>query len=451
MKRNLKLWAIVGLASLPLLLAGCDSKENMYDPAKADALLKAEYSAKFIAKYGEFAADHSWDATSNFPKYQSSRAAGYAPTKGDYYNVEGNTLDWLQEKLKNEQDNSALGKPFAMTVPNNKFTIVPIFQGSANYRWKLHLVVGEGENGQDIEFWSKSQGIQYKYWNWGKWDWADLSGGGNTESVRDVRSRQYTFDLTDYAGQLMYFYLKVEKYVSNWWGGGSWEAVGNMSSLEHQMLALSDCPRPSNIGKENETLILACEDGPLEDTNTDKDYNEVVLLMYGNPEVPKPIEITDKEITEVKTKRYMIEDLGSTDDFDFNDVVVDVTSELTKKLTYTNGKLTGTEVIGETQKAVIRHLGGTVPFQLTIGNTALKEMQGQMDANPDTEFDIAGWEPEKNNISVKVKDANNEIVHDIEFPKDGTAPMIIAVDETVNWMEERVSITSGWWDGLRNK
>lgn len=439
MKKNLKLWAMVGLASLPLLLAGCDSKENMYDPAKADALLKAEYSAKFIAKYGEFAADHSWDATSSFPKYQSSRAAGYKPTEGEYYNVEGNTLDWLQEKLKNEQDNSALGKPFAMTVPNNKFTIVPIFQGSANYRWKLHLVVGEGENEQDIEFWSKSQGIQYK--DGKKWhNLKDRKKGENTESVWNVRSRQYTFDLTDYAGQLMYFYLEV-------WNG--YYKVGNMSSLEHQMLALSDCPRPSNIGKENETLIIACEDGPL--ASADKDYNEVVLLMYGNPEVPKPIEITDKEITEVKTKRYMIEDLGSTDDFDFNDVVVDVTSELTKKLTYTNGKLTGTEVIGETQKAVIRHLGGTVPFQLTIGNTALKEMQGQMDANPDTEFDIAGWEPEKNNISVKVKDANNEIVHDIEFPKDGTAPMIIAVDETVNWMEERVSITSGWWDGLRNK
>lgn len=440
MKRNLKLWAMVGLASLPLLLAGCDSKENMYDPAKADALLKAEYSAKFIAKYGEFAADHSWDATSSCPKYQSSRAAGYKPAVGKYYNVEGNTLDWLKGKLINQQDNSALGKPFAMTVPNNKFTIVPIFQGSANYRWKLHLVVGEGENGQDIEFWSKSQGIQYR--DYRHWSWTDLSDSGNTENVWNVRSEQYTFDLTDYAGQLMYFYLEV-------WNGDY--KVGNMSSLEHQMLALSDCPRPSNIGKENETLILACEDGPLEDTNTDKDYNEVVLLIYGNPEVPKPIEITDKEITEVKTKRYMIEDLGSTDDFDFNDVVVDVTSELTKKLTYTNGKLTGTEVTGETQKAVIRHLGGTVPFQLTIGNTVLKEMQGQMDVNPDTEFDIAGWEPEKNNISVKVKDANNEIVHDIEFPKDGTAPMIIAVDETVNWMEERVSITSGWWDGLRNK
>lgn len=438
MERNVKLWAMVGLASLPLLLAGCSNKENLYDPVKADSLLKEEYSAKFVAKYGEFSADYSWDATSSTPKYQSSRANGDYTTSQDYYEVESGTLGWLKRKLKDGKDNSSLGTPFFMTVPNNEFTIVPIFQGSANYTWKLHMVVGEGENAKDIEFWSKSKGIQYKKWANAS-SWYDLANNGNTENVGAVRSKQYTFDLKEQVGQIMYFYLEV-------WNGNT--KVGNMSSLEHQMLALTDCPLPGNIDKKNEMLIIACEDASIKG-DSDKDYNEVVLMVYGNPEVPKPVEITNEEVKEVTTKRYMIEDLGSTDDFDFNDVVVDVTRTLTKKMTYENGKLSASETISDEQKAVIRHLGGIVPFQLKIGNTTLEEMQGQMDVNPDTEFAVTGWDPDQNNVSATVKDVNNGSVHAVSFPHKGEAPMIIAVDAEVQWMEERVSITKDWFESIK--
>lgn len=72
-----------------------------------------------------------------------------------------------------------------------------------------------------------------------------------------------------------------------------------------------------------------------------------------------------------------------------------------------------------------------------------------MGVNPNKEFEIEGWIPEQNNISVTVKGTQNGEVHNVNFPANGEIPMIIAVDPTVNWMEERVAITKEWFDGLK--
>lgn len=321
-----------------------------------------------------------------------------------------------------------------MTVPNNTFTIVPIYQGQAGMEWELYMVVGKKET----KIWSKSEGIQYKEKEGNKWE----NVKENTIGVHAVRALQYTFDLTDIAGETMYFYLKVTKGMS-----GYAKTDTKQSSLNGMMLALQDCPRPSNIEKDNEVMIIGCEDADLK--SSDWDLNDVVFLVYGNPNVPQPIEIINNEVKEIKTKRYMIEDLGSTDDFDFNDIVVDVTRERVKKITTANGVVTKEEYISDKQKAVIRHLGGTLPFSLTIGETLLEEMKGQMNVEPNTEYTITGWNPETNNIFAKVKGGSNENVHIIQFPGKGKVPMIIAVDPEVEWMEERVSITKDWFDSIK--
>ena len=52
--KNLMLWGgVIGLLSL----TSCNNNENLYDPVKSDALLKAEYSAKFFAKFGNVPTD----------------------------------------------------------------------------------------------------------------------------------------------------------------------------------------------------------------------------------------------------------------------------------------------------------------------------------------------------------------------------------------------------------
>lgn len=443
MKKNVKLWAMIGL---PFLLASCMAgTEDLYNPSKADELLKSEYSAKFIAKYGEIAADYSWDATSAYPKYQSTRAL---VSDNKWYQVDNNTLSWLNKKLPEEKNNRSKGKPFALQVPRNKFTIVPIYQGKAGLEWEFHMVIGDETNAEDITVWEKSKDIQYKENNGGDWkDVKDLGVGTqqNTIGKAAVQAKEYTYDFSDRAGELMYFYLLITKETN----GGAYAKKGTQqSSLNHKMLALTDCPRPDNIDKENEVMIIGCEDSDIEG-ETDNDMNDVVFLVYGDPKIPQPVEIIDEEIKEVTSKRYMIEDLGSTDDFDFNDIVVDVTQEIVKKLTTENGELVSTKEMSRTQKATLRHLGGTIPFRLKIGDKVFDEMEGQMDVNPDKEYEITGWEPDKNNISVAVKDLNNGDIHKLNFPGIGEAPMIIAVDTDVDWMEERVSITQEWFESIK--
>ena len=144
-------------------------------------------------------------------------------------------------------------------------------------------------------------------------------------------------------------------------------------------------------------------------------------------------------------KRYLIEDLGSRSDFDFNDIVVDVMQD-------DNGD----------QKAIIRAMGGTIDFAMQIGNTTwtksakfpnYQEMlntgwQGSAisyGAELD-KFEVSGYDPSINNISVTVQGrGGSEDVMVITFPKKGKAPMIIALDASNNWMDERSSVPTGWF------
>jgi hypothetical protein len=130
-------------------------------------------------------------------------------------------------------------------------------------------------------------------------------------------------------------------------------------------------------------------------------------------------------------------------------------------VTYENGVKKSDEIIKETlapSTAIIRAMGGTIDFTLTIGNTKwvksengfnIKTMyntQGSIDYQKVlAEFEVTGWDYESNNISVQVPNEKSGEVFTINFPKAGTAPMIIAVDPTQNWMDERVSVPKSWF------
>ena len=61
-------------------------------------------------------------------------------------------------------------------------------------------------------------------------------------------------------------------------------------------------------------------------------------------------------------------------------------------------------------------------------------------------FEVKGFNPETNNISVAVADRGNSgEVKTISFPKQGEAPMMLAVNPDVKWMKERVSIPTSWF------
>ena len=460
-------------------MTACTSKNDLFDNSKVENNTKQTYAQNFMKKYPNVDMDQNWDFSTKQSDYRlgsknkaRTRANEGGITTGSWYEVDNNTLAWMHEQLVEGEDNRRLGNPFYMTVPGNAFPIIPIYQGQAGAMWNLHVVV----DGVDYLVWEKSNSeiqkgdIQIK--DGDSDEWHNLHGGGqswetwnslyNTDGsdkwladgsqnlVTAVRSIPYTFH--DFpVGAEMYFYLDVTVSGSGEWNG-KYHEINNVgaheSSLKGQMLALQNVPRPANIAEDNEVMIIGCEDADLKDS--DWDCNDVVFLVYGKT-VPKPIKIEEgDEIEEVKTVRYMIEDLGATDDFDFNDIVVDVTEIRTISPTYTNGVVTKWNEKGKRQEAVIRHLGGRLPFILKIGNKVFAAGgQDTFQTSPDLKLDdVTGWTglTGDHNISIQVQQKdNNGVYNNVKFPKAGEAPMIIAVDPSQGWMTERQSVPADWF------
>ena len=230
------------------------------------------------------------------------------------------------------------------------------------------------------------------------------------------------------------------------------------------MLALEGVQGLTGVPEGSTVTVIGCEDNSK--SASDKDFEDLVFIMYG-PEVQH---FEEKEVRE--TKRYMMEDLGTTDDFDFNDVVVDVANVYKKKLEYgtNNQLLRETEIPGSRhQEAIVRAAGGTMNFTIEIGTNTItrwtksptyvatdmlntgwgnKSIHYSGDKSILAKFDIENndWNPATNNIRVLVdgNGASGEVMV-IEFPKKGAAPMMIAVPETQNWMTERSSVPESWW------
>lgn len=470
MKTNVKTMLMALVATS---MVACSNNQDVFDGGAIEKTAKQSYAENFAKKYPNVDMNQNWDFSSKTPYFSFSNnngnhagtraAVSYDFEKGETQVVDLSTVEWMKDNLKEGKPNRSLGKAFYMTVPGTEFTIQPIFQGEAGAVWDLHVVV----NGVDILLWTKSQDIELQTEVKSEWhsvvDEQAAEGGWeaqrNTLKATAVRSVPYTFKNLP-VGADMYFYLDITTSGSggwDWWDEVKQEYhpwkmyymnnVGDhMTSVDQMMLALQGFEKPSNVPAGYEYMLIGCEDANLADS--DWDMNDVVFLVYGQ-KIPKPIEITEgTTVYDSRTVRYMVEDLGSTDDFDFNDIVIDVTENKAKTPVYTNGVLTSWNEGETTQKAVIRHLGGTLPFLLTIGDKQLPEMGGQstFQTSPNTEFDVTGWNINSHNISVQVQQKDNQgVYNNVVFPKAGEAPMIIAVDPSQGWMTERQSVPESWF------
>ena len=135
----------------------------------------------------------------------------------------------------------------------------------------------------------------------------------------------------------------------------------------------------------------------------------------------------------IVSKRYMVEDLGSVGDYDFNDIVFDVID--------TDGK----------QECFVRALGGTLEISIKVGDStwskaptynAKQMINTTAPIDYDAvyaQFDVTGWDYDKDNVSVIVNNGA-ETPYTIQFPANGTIPRMVAVKTTKHWMEESVSV-----------
>lgn len=461
---NKKLLKIGSLAVVAIALAAC-SKSDYFDGQDEVITnqLKAEYAANFVKKYGPVDPNKSWDMSSQQPLYSltsmydapaTTRGTGdtYSQTKSSGFTVEKDVLTWFFQNTPAGQNNLRQGNPFSVTVSAAEFTIVPIFQGNATNYWQLWMHVDGVAN--DIKIWDKGEDLSYR--KNGNLINVGTGRDGVARDAEEVVAPSITFSGLP-AGK-MYFYLKKWSNAETFENDYLQNQYSTASSLKRKMLSMDGCTRPNGVPSGAFYRIIGCEDA------SDNDYEDLAFLIYGNFTIEEP-----RDVYEVIPKRYMVEDLGSTDDFDFNDVVIDLFNEY--KTTYTYAISGNEETVVDTdgpnltkQWAIVRAAGGTLDFTIKIGQnttwtksqhvTPVTEMKntgrdGAINYNGQIgeKFDINNmeWDSVNDNISIEVEGKNGYSgVHYIPFPKEGEIPMIIAVDTSVNWMYERNSVPDSW-------
>jgi hypothetical protein len=469
------------MAILVAMMGMVSCQKEMYDEALIEANKAAaekakqeqvvnDYEDNFVKTYGEVDPDQSWDFSSedvyfNIPSSRAqtrgTRDASYTMTQSEsYYEVESATLSKMKSVFGEGHDNRALGKPFAMTVPGNDFTIMPIYMGQSGGDFDLYMHVdGIGE----ILVWRKWEGIQAKFAGSDKWqnlykivehgfwpfNWTtreSTTNGKNTVDATAIQSQYITFSGLP-EGANMYFYLKITTAAEGYNKNG--EALGSVNNyMREYKFTTTELPSELPGVDEPEVKIIGCEDAST--NRSDNDFNDVVFMIYGEPYVPSSFEVTDLE--KVVKKRYMIEDLGSSDDTDFNDIVVDVVSTYSyKQTTSSDGHVTYSDEELKGRLAEIKALGGTLDVEINIGGAVWRKgtsfNPGEMinTQSPDYSKTLDSfvvpnsWNPTSNDIQVTVykKNGSNQVSAQINFPQIGEIPMIIATDATEKWSLER--------------
>ena len=503
------------------VLGTISCSKDLYDEGKANELKEAEeaakqaqineqYKANFIKTYGEISPTQSWDfstkdvtfgtASSNartrnvwdylwslynyshgwgghnnnnggnnqpgnlVPAQQEITVLDCVSNIDQWYIVPDPTLSLMNRVFKEGRDNEDYmeGTFFKMQVPTNDFYILPIYMGQSGGDFTLYLHVDGVAN--DIPVWNKWQNIAYKLtgneWNFTRLSKTNNRNGENTYGVRYIAAQPVKIDVSKLPqGNDMYFYLLITEKASIYNHEG--DQLGCLNGYIKEYKYSANDVKPTGLpgmgnASEISCKLLGCEDASTE--NTDQDYNDVVFLCYGKPDVPPSDPVQD--LFKFEAKRYMIEDLGDADDSDFNDIVVDVvesfkaTIKTSSNGTPLNGK-DNPDWIKTGTKAYIRALGGTLDFELTIGTTKWRKSgEGNMpdnwmemkntyapsnDLEPLFSFDVEGYNPELNPISVKVFQKDGEKVANVlSFSPNGSVPMMISTNTNVVWSPERV-------------
>ena len=450
---NLNFKALVGALAV-LSLASC-SKNDVFDAQQAAAneiaQKKTTFENNFVAKYGQVAPTQSWDFSTNQQRLGTRGEGDQIVTelvagldfgiKNVYVSTNSNVLttrtftkntalfDVLEGDLKDGKSHQ--GAPAVLLTPSSDFTIYPL---SNQGGWTHKLYVKVGDNDPVL--------VYDKTWTF----YGRATVNGDVVKLRKENGEYYAEQIAVLQGIHIKAPIgtRVDVYIDEING-----KKGNTAGTTNGKAVYLDCnAKPEGITWLKDDAVIKYIG--IEDGGGDTDHNDVVLAVVGNPFVPEKIEFTNNtyDVPLSVTKRYMMEDLGSTDDFDFNDVVVDVTETTTThhKVTLANGVVTKDEITGtdKTQKAVVRHLGGIYSFVLKIGDTSFDVMGGEdtFDKDVNIEKDVTGWDPTLNNVSVTVKVQDNtqgskmyNVVN--EFPKEGAFPMMFVCDPEIKWVAEK--------------
>lgn len=222
--------------------------------------------------------------------------------------------------------------------------------------------------------------------------------------------------------------------------------------------------------------VIGVEDDVTQDgTGSDHDLNDMLFFFRGNFDN----EVVDLTPDEYKPQSWIVavEDLGNTDDFDFNDVVFRVShvsgsTEATVELLAAGGTLPANIYLKDIAEAIgagsgylhVNEFFGENDHSVMINTTALDHAYGKVTIQVDPEFSMADVKEQmQNNMGgffVKVNPNDNtdwvDGVYEIHPKDDGefSVPQMICIPDswtddagnTVRWCwpAERISIESAY-------
>lgn len=442
---------MTGIAAVAICAAftSC-SKDTEFEQITPEKETEAQYNANFVAKYGQPASDQDWGFGA------TTRSAWVNRNQWGTYESEGKT------------DPQAY-----VTVPKN---VTPT-ERELVYNYFNKQRVG-AVNEYNINWYDYAISEVWKgtteYYAWDQYNWTYAKG---TDPVRgDLKNGAQKFLASDKMN-----HLQVRK------GEGSIDANGNL---------IGDWEHANDFNNGNHNSSYGTIEGHTFMTNSgtlDFAYHNTLDSKYHNEYIIIPGALIDESLADyyyvgfdfvandlyiqedsgapqhlnecadrdwyftdwivrispgeyARSARVACEDLGTTDDFDFNDVVFDVAPvNYTDYPAWNNWQAYNVDYTLIT----VRAAGGTLPLYLEVGNvrkevhelfgvstkTMVNTKNGTVTLAP-VQFKVDG-QVTPSQVAVIVENAAKEIVLKAEV---GKAPQKICVKTSFEWCNEREQI-----------
>lgn len=376
MKRKFNFWFLtIGVVAL----SACSSDNNLYDPAKAAARIEAQYEAAFVKKYGTIAVDQDWGFGAAKADAANTRAFdANSNLWGDYVDVPSPVSD--TEKAKVVEWFKTHRNPVSIPINWTDFFIQQVYKGEDVYTAKDNNTKFKGSDRMNRLL----VGISDEHAN-------NFNNGDCSETnVNNQYQDKITFMVNS----------NTERF------GYSNSAVGTKPYYD---FTIQEIDGAYYVGFD----FSANGQNPNEQVEADGYYSDWIVKI--------------SPATYKNAQRIIAEDLGESDDFDFNDVVFDVA---------TNG---GSTIV------TLQAAGGTIPLYIQVGNDQ-REVHQLFDvpvttmvntgalAKAPVMYRVAGT----GSIEILVESQTAGIY---KLKGDiGKAPQKIAVPTTYQWTKERESI-----------